>query len=220
MRDYTQKLNILPHADTGRHVLCSCFPRLLHTYLEWSARRTADIIRRVPYTKGALGKHWLWEKSYGSNRSLEDAVVASARALEAPLEVLDRNATELYGIQGTSISYRWNTMSADIFYIPAKHRVEFIALSMQFIGEDVHAEVIITSIVGIITKGDRALSLPLKGDWIWGNNRDNTDLWGLSDQGLTDGKLWVHAVKLSRHAKVITTWWNSISCQSEMVNHQ
>jgi hypothetical protein len=103
---------------------------------------------------------------------------------------------------------------SDYYYIPAKHRTAFIGLSMHFVHQRVMCELAVANIVGILTDGDSSQYMWTEGSWLWDPDRHNRTLWGLSSEGLTGGRYWLHAVKqlISQYGREVTQWWNSLSC--------
>jgi hypothetical protein len=53
----------------------------------------------------------------------------------------------------------------------------------------------------------------VQGKFLWDREREMPENWGLTTTGLSKGKLFFHAMKLSRHWKVFVTWWTGLSCR-------
>jgi hypothetical protein len=166
------------------------------------------------YPKEGYGKIWFyWEKVFGEDHTIEENIVIAANRLRDSAFVLGYNATDVYGIKGTNITRAWGTVPSDVFYIPERLRTDFIALSMHFVAHHLHAEVITSYVMALLSRGVHENYLELVGNWVWGEQRENVTAWGLSESGLAGDSNWIHAVKLSRHVQTVTRWWSDLRCQ-------
>jgi hypothetical protein len=126
--------------------------------------------------------------------------------------ILGHNATHVFGYNGSHTTRSWGSASSDIFYVPERHRIEFIGLSMAFVGEGVHAEVAIAHIMGLLADGNHSNYVKMPGQWLWRADRSNVTLWGLSGNGLAGNMTWVHPIKLSKTREYVLPWWSRLTC--------
>lgn len=158
------------------------------------------------------GPGWFYRHVFADNRTQEQALVAAAEGLKDTAYILGYNATSIYGLTDTNITRGWGTMTSDVFYIPERLRVDFIALSMHFVGLSVHTELITAYIMAMLSHGNHSNYAVISGSWVWGDDRNNVSAWGLSRNGLTENRMWVHAVKFSRQAHTVLRWWMELTC--------
>ncbi len=101
----------------------------------------------------------------------------------------------------------WGHQSANIFYIPAIYRTDFIALSSVLAGENVSYEMAIPHIMGLLTSGNSSASEAIPGRFPSGDINS-------FDLGKAVGNsAWLHAEKLSHQRKLILQWWSELTCK-------
>jgi hypothetical protein len=175
--------------------------------------RVGGRLKEHLWPKDGYGRRWIWGiHAFGSNRTLEETTVEAAMGLKDSASILGYNATEIFGITATNATRAWGTMTSDVFYVPERLRIDFIALSMHFTALHLHTEVVTAYLMAMLSRGNHHNYFQLDGSWLWGEQRNNVSAWGLSRNGLTGDRFWVHAVKLSKHAHTVTRWWSDLSC--------
>ncbi len=178
-----------------------------------TACRVGGHLREHTWPKDGYGREWLYPRmAFAKNRTQEQTLVAAALGLKDSAFILGYNATDVYGIDSKNLTRGWGTMTSDVFYIPERLRTDFIALSMHFVGQHLHTELITSYLMALLAHGKHENYVQLNGTWLWGPQRKNISSWGLSPNGLTGNRFWVHAVKLSQHARTVTRWWSDLTC--------
>lgn len=139
---------------------------------------------------------------------------AAVMSLEVPARILGHNATEVYGLNGSHLTTFWWSKSCDFLYVPERLRMDYIGVSMTFVGHDIFVEAANAHMIGLLIDGNHTNYEVFAGRWLWGRDRANATLWGLRQSGLADKMAWMHPVKLSHSRQMVIRWWEGLTCPS------
>jgi hypothetical protein len=160
-----------------------------------------------------------WRETHGTGRTVEQNLVASIVSMSTTLEILGLDLNKIYNMtrdeHGVWARQSWKPIPAEVHYVPMRYRTGFIGLSMHFVQEHVHADLIAANIMGILTASDKTKWVNISGTRILDPaQRDNETAWGLEQQtGMLEGQYWLHPIKSSVYHTAIQKWWMSLTCR-------